>query len=226
MNTLVAAVLLSAQNPAQTLLNDLFTRYENAKQLSASIRFTQTAAGKQLTVLTQMQYQWPKKLFIQQSQDNPRLTSLCVADGKYLSYDRPGLTLSARGERLAEAQGTTNVGEAYFIFSKSLLDRSAVLDILIARPSDIRDLKYQLVNGQVEELESGSKLISGDWRPTGKSPVTGRYQLLINSTKDIAAYQVTENVGLPNLGNVQIVSKWEAQVRFGELADPNRFTPK
>lgn len=219
-----AVTLWTPQASVQAQIEKSLAVYEQTKALYGQVRFVQTAAGKSVTIFSDVQLQWPNKLYIkQQSQEAGGKRSWAVADGKTMSYDPPASVQSRK--RLAEAQGTKNVGEVFAVFGSTLLDRSPLIDILVGRPADIKFLKMQWVNGKFIESENANKVIEGDWRPYQASSVTGKYRMEITPEDQLVRYDVSETLSLPNVGVVTVHSRWDAVITLGKIQDEKLFNP-
>lgn len=219
-----AVAMMTPQAAVQAQIEKTLAVYEQSKSLHGQVRFVQTAAGKSISIVSDVQLQWPNKLYIrQQSQETGGKRCLAVADGKTMSYDPPASVQSRK--RLAEAQGTKNVGEVFAVFGSTLIDRSPIIDILVSRPADVKFLKMQWVNGKFVESENSNKVIEGDWRPYQAASVTGKYRMEITPEDQLVRYDVSETLSLPNVGVVTVHSRWDAAVTLGKIRDEQLFNP-
>lgn len=241
----IAALTLSAQggaagNEAAGLVSRMLAHYNNAKTLVGTIRMVQTAGNKQATVNTELQAEWPAKLYLKQElrASFGGDTWLVTSDGELFSYDPP---VGLEGRRLTETVfhegGTHDVRTIYAAAVKSIYDRSTPLDIVIGRVEDLRFRNYQWVNvavlGETQVGEDTCTVVGGPWREYGFTTVkrqelapSGHYSMTIDKQNRLRRFTITEKVAV-NAGGQQIVQDietvWDVNIIKDAPVKPDLF---
>lgn len=210
MTATLLMMLLSSQEPsAPAIVSKMLSHYSDAKSLVGTISMVQRAGGRQVTIVTEVQFQTPSKLYIRQIMNASygQARWLVTSNGKMFSYDAPrGIStegrLSPEGKRLVEAcqQYGTDIGfrGVYQASVASLGDRSTPLDIIIGRSEDLRFRNNQWATvehqGKVEVAGAQAWAIGGGYREYGKAPVSGSYQMVIDDQYRLLRYTERETI--------------------------------
>lgn len=240
MTSLVATLALlagaqAAPTPAQ-LISDVFAKYHAAQKISGQIVLTQSIGQQSGALVTTLQLERPGKLYIRQVRQtaNP-VQWLVTCDGNTFSYDEP-LPAELRKQRLVENLrvwdakakkfNPLTLKDAYAAAVKSLGDRSAPLDIAIARVEDLRAMRLQWsklkYEGLVDRGDQKAHLVTGDWHEYGDAPATGTFRMVISEGRELLQYAVAEPVSVS--GVVQtVVSTWNVNLKLDGEVDQSLF---
>lgn len=230
----LTALLLSSPHAAVKpgeLVSKMFVRYADAQKLSGTILFKQSGGGASVSFSTAVQYSRPFKLYIRQEKKNTNQFAITVADGTMFTYEMPDTVGHKPGDRLYELQNqngvVNNIADIYTIAQPGLLDRSPVLDILIAKTEHLRFFRGQIAS---VGWQSGSPpaagqpgIISGNWRAYATAPVTGKYVMVIDSEGDLVRYTVNESVSVPGQNPIPITSDWTVNIKVGDPGEENLY---
>lgn len=237
MLMMVGALVLAGQtaqgNDGAALVSQMLAHYNNAKTLVGTIRMVQTAGNKQAIVTTELQAEWPAKLYLKQELKTSYGgdTWLVTSNGEVFSYDPPN---GVEGKRLLEpvfyGQGTHDVRTIYAAVVRSIYDRSTPLDIVIGRKEDLRYRNYQWANvsvqGESQIGEDKVTLVGGKWREYGSAPASGTYSMAIDAQFRLRRFTIQERVGV-NAGGQQVVQEvettWEVNVTKDGPVKPELF---
>lgn len=245
LSVCLAAAMMTQGETAPELIGKMLRYYDAAQTLTGTIRFVQSVGDVSVSIETTLQYEKPSKLFIRQDRrsSEPR-TFLVTSDGKFFSYDLPENRLAAPGERLYEpvVQAGRSLGyrDIYAVASRSLGDRSAALDIAIARTEDLKFIRGQwaTVEYAPEQPGSGMKVVTGDWRAYASAPVSGRYSMWITESGELKRYaqreviqpeatvldeRFRERPAQLNVGPQQVNSVWEVDLKVNGEPDAKLF---
>jgi hypothetical protein len=241
----LAAAMLCQGETAPELVGKMLRYYDAAQTLTGTIRFVQSVGEVSVGIDTSLQYEKPSKLYIRQDRrsSEPR-TFLVTSDGKFFSYDLPEGRLAVPGERLYEPveQNGRFLGyrDIYAIVSRSLGDRSAALDIAIARLDDLKFIRGQwaTVEYAAEQPGNGVKVVTGDWRAYASAPVSGRYTMWIGENGELKRFaqreviqpeatvldeRFRERPAQLNVGPQQVNSVWEVDLKVNGEPDQKLF---
>lgn len=237
--TALAAGLVGAQERAAVsasgLVSNMLGRYADAKSMTGTIRFTQSAQRSSVSIETTLQFEKPSKLFIrQQLRSSEPMTWLVVSDGSQFSYNTPeNLPGAANLPRLVEQVEQNGVKldtkGIYKAAASSIGDRSAPLDIVIGHPEDLKGLTYQWATleyrGRVQLGDETVDLIAGRWRPYGTAPAHGTYEMYLTPSGELRRYVVVETVsaGPENPQMLEVRSVWDVRVAINGKPDPALF---
>lgn len=231
----VAAAIAQTDRPtASALVSRMLAYYRDAKSLKGEIVLTQRAGQVAVVVETSVAYDEPSKLLIRQvrrSAANPGAW-LVTSDGTNFSYDAPASVAKRPGERLIEKVSSGNrtfsVADIYATASNSLGDRSAALDIAIARSEDLRFLTGQWATLAYQEPREVAgvrvQVVGGDWREYSAAAVSGKYELWITLGGELKRVVQRETIAPdPRLGAQTVVSTWDVDLERNPKLDPGTF---
>lgn len=222
-------MLLAQSAPSPTtgaVISRMFDRYNKADSLSGTVVFTQTAQGRTVTIDSQIQYDRPTQFYLRQVQRGQSRPNLTIADGKMFTYEVPRNLNAKPGDRLYEPQNQRgvvyNVSDIYTIALESLLDRSAVFDILIAKPEHLRFVAGQLATRSFlndnPPSAGQSAVIVGRWRDYANAEPTGTYAIAISPQGDLQRFAITQNLNVAGQ-TVEVRSEWTLQIKVGDPGD-------
>lgn len=242
----VAVALLTPQESAAELVGRMLRHYDGGNSLTGTIRMVQSVQNISIGIDTYVQWEKPSKLFIRQDRKNSEARSFFVtSDGTLFSYDLPEERVGAPGERLVEQ--VTQAGkqltyrEIYAVASRSLADRSAPLDIAIARTDDLKYIRNQWATLEMldREVPEGIKAVGGNWRLYANSPASGTYEMWIESTTGNLKKYIHRETFQPNtttldekfrsrkvdlnVGPITIVTVWDLDLKVGGSPDASLF---
>lgn len=234
MTSLLAlSALLSASQEvsASKLISEMFSKYSSAQTMTGSIRLQQSVGQQGGVLLTDLQFERPGKLYINQTAQSPKSKSwLVTADGKRFSYQDPIEGSSKRLIETMKPEGKSlTIADVYTASSKSIGDRSVPLDIAIGRNEDLR-----FVSGQWASLQyagsfetEGVQLhrIVGDWRAYGNAAVSGKFTLLMTQAHELKRYIVEETWQI-NGQSMPVMSVWNVDLKLNGAVDPSKFVVK
>lgn len=242
----VAVALLMPQESAADLVGRMLRHYDGGSSLTGTIRMVQSVQNVSIGIETYVQWEKPSKLFIRQDRKNSEARSFFVtSDGTNFSYDLPEERIGVPGERLIEQ--VTQAGrqltyrEIYAVASRSLADRSAPLDIAIARTDDLKYIRNQWASLETldREVPDGIKAVGGSWRLYAGTPASGTYEMWIEeSTGSLKRYIhretfqpdattldgkfKTKKLNL-NVGPITITTVWDVDLKVGGMPDSALF---
>jgi hypothetical protein len=223
---------------AAPLISKMFAKYYAAKTLTGKITLTQGVDSESGKIETSLQFEKPGLLYIKQrliaSETRVWITS---SDGKYFCYDMPDRINEGKRKRLVEKQfihdevlgdEVLNVEDVYHVSSESLGDRSAPLDIAIARKLDLERVKGQWATlnyvGTTTYNGLTVHVINGDWRESSVKHVSGTYRMLVTDDGDLKQYSLSENVVFDSrLGPKTVVSVWDVDLKVNATPDKSLF---
>ncbi|MBX3119176.1 MAG: hypothetical protein KF784_08935 [Fimbriimonadaceae bacterium] len=217
------------------LLSKMFAHYASAKTLSGRITLTTTAMNQSGKIVTDVQYEYPNKIYIRQQKNVGNARSwLLVSDGKAFSYDAPDLPFVKEDQRLAERTKTLGkdfgVKEIYGIGAVNLGDRSTALDILISRNEDLKIATQQwqtvVYKGMIEYKEEKVHVVTGDWRLNQATPSTGQYRFYLTDQGELKQFAKTEKVGSTTGQSVDVLFVWEVEAEVNGKVDQSYFRIK
>ncbi|MBL8060912.1 MAG: hypothetical protein JNK63_09385 [Chthonomonas sp.] len=228
--TLTFALITAPPTPG-ALVSKMFARYAGADKLSGSIQFKQSGAERTLSISTLIQAERPHKLYVKQSRPDTKQTAIIAADGTMFTYEMPDSIAKRSGDRLYELQNQRGVvytvGDIYTIGLPGLLDRSPVLDTLIAKTAH---LSY--VRGQIASLawkdgdapEAGKNgVVVGDWRAYQNAPVSGKFAVTISPEGDLLNWNLKEYVAVPGQKPILVTSDWSVSIKVGDSGNATLF---
>lgn len=242
---LTALLALTSQGAAQApapdagaLISKAFTRYYDAKSLSGQIRLSQSAKGVTLTIDTAIQYDRPNQFLIEQVRNGSTPKRIyAVSDGKKFSYDRPEGTLGqsrfiedvTQRDQVTKRDYVQNLKEMYSAASRSLLDRSAILDIAIGRREDLAVVRdkwgAKKVTGRTTLRGTEVVVIEGAYHDRPGAAATGTFQMMVTEQGDILRYGHTQRYRVPDQTNetIEIVSIWDVDLKVEVKTDQGRY---
>lgn len=211
-----------------------FKRYTEAKTLSGRIRWTQSANGVTVVTSTELAYERPSKLLIRQTQEaSEKRAWLVTSDGKLFSYDRPETLQGSFGRLVEPVKGPSlvqTIREIYAAASKSLGDKSAILDIAIGRREDLATLRFQWATvtaiGHETIREVECTVVGGKWRESASTAPGGTYQMWISKDGDILRFAQREFFSVPQsrAEPIEVISVWDADLVVNGPVDQKLFT--
>lgn len=259
MTALIALLVLQGGAPAQespqestqkpkasTIVSRMLEYYKKANSLVGTVHLTQTAAGKSITIDTQLQFEKPSKLFLHQvrKSSDPR-EWVVTSDGKLFSYNAPE-TVSIRPQRLIEpvaaSPGTQRklgdystgvvhyVGEMYNAATYSIGDKSPLLDVAFAQSGDLKYLTGQLATmvyrGTTELAGKKVHVIIGEWRENPAVPSSGVYEMYIDEDGNFLRYVLKQDFAVPEAPqqSITVSSIWDGRLTVNAKPNPALFT--
>lgn len=238
ITSLLAAVVLGQEKlTAGSLISKSFAKYAAAKQLSAKVTWTQTAAGAKVETVTELQYERPDKFYLRQQRGSKDPQScLITSDGMMMSYDRPKAAIDF-GDRVQEPLDHTTfdgkvvhtqLPDIYKAAILCMVDHSLPMDILVAHPSYLKDFKTRLLR-----LELGDKVqvrgidgynLKGQLKPLGM--VGGAdFEMVLSADGDLLRYveKFSMGGGKASEAPVTVVSVWDVDAKVDGKLDRNLF---
>jgi len=228
MISFLAAVALARSQQdlplAKDLIGRMFVRYYKASTVQGKIRLTVAAFTGAVTVDTTLALQRPDKLFLRQRKSaGEKQDYLVTADGKEFTYDPPSTSFFTNDSRLLEKMGPNaaakDLQDAYAASTLSICDRSAPLDVAIARTVDLDYFRRQLATIKTEsETEINGKkayLIDGAWRPYGNAQLSGKFALLVSPEGDLFRYVIKQTISVPGskMAPQEVVQTWDVDLK-------------
>lgn len=240
MLNVIAALAVGLQAPAapapspSALISKMLAFYNDAQMLVGTITMTQKVGEHGGSIVTNVQFDQPDKLYIRQQKSiGDRSVWMIVANGKHFAYDAPDLrTLSVnQRKRLVEAQTLPNkklgIREVYAAGAVNLGDRSTPLDIAIGRKEDLMANRDQWktveYKGTVEHNGATVHVIMGAWRPYGTAEAVGQYRMYITDRGELLQFARSETMQIEGQGPMQIVTTWDVKLEKNGSPDPKLF---
>jgi len=242
--SICCALLSLRQDPASAsvarpatpakLISQAFQHYADATSIGGHIRLTQSAQNVTVRIDTDVAYDLPNLLYIQQIRggSDPRRT-IIVSDGKHFSYDKPKGTFGPPRfvEDVQQAAGSQDVKEMYGTSAITLDDRT-VTDIAFARNVDLREVSSQWSNlkygpkATVRNIEANE--VDGEYSETPGKGVTGTFALVISDAGDILQYTVRNRYAVPQHPDQSVVvtSVWDVDLTVNAKNDPKLYKTK
>lgn len=223
---------------AGALISKAMAHYYDAKSLSGQIRLTQSAKGVTLTIDTFIQYDRPNQFAIEQARTGAVAKRIfMVSDGKKFSYDRPEGTYGqnrfledvTQKDFVSKRDYTQSVKDMYSAASRTLLDRSPILDIAIGRREDLTVVRdkwgAKKVTGRTTLRGTEVVVIEGAYHDRPGAAPTGTFQMMVTEQGDILRYGHTQRYRVPDQTNetIEIVSIWDADLKVDAKTDPSRY---
>ncbi len=206
----------------ENAITAMFVKYANAKSVVADIKFTQTAQGKSIQILSYLQYERDDKFYLSQTADQKVAT--VIADGKYISYPVPMDFSGRKGEVIVELQEKQGIVDVLTASSRSLFDNCPMIDVIVSRPKYLKALTQQWQTLKWEQKESQDRVAVGDWRSTEVVGPTGRFRLEMTSQGDPVRYTITERIIIPKQNlDIEVVSDWQIKVKFDAQGDKTLY---
>lgn len=241
-SAILAVALFSHQGEpvtAKSIIEKMLNRYASASSLDGTVTLTQSAQNVSVVTQTSIAFEKPSKILVVQRQggNNPR-SSILVSNGEKFFFTKPEQLIS-RNDYLGElvkpdSRPAQTVGDLYAIAASGLPDRSPALDILIARPDDLRYCIAQLQTREyVGKTQLGNRslhTVKGKWKENNllESNV-GEYELYISDDGDLVRYALRQTFtvpgadGKPTGQTVQVLNTWDAAVTVNTPIKPDKF---
>ncbi len=232
------AALLPSQPPAEPTAAELiaaaFKHYYDAKSLYGRIHLTESAANYTISVDTDLAYERPSKLYINQrrSGNNPAQW-LAVSDGNIFSYNKPQ---SVHGparfrEPVVQADGRVQtVPEMYAALRKgSIEDYSPVLDMAIANPDLLAALKAHWLSmhraGTAKVRDQDVNVIAGEFAPVSGQGAAGQFEMDLSPAGDVLRYTRKSRYAVPQHPGqtIDVIDNWEAELKVNVPVDPKIY---
>ncbi len=231
-----------AQTPptASGLISKMFARYSAARTLGGTIRTTQTAPGAMVVTDTNVAYERPSKLRLEQRQTlggNLREKRL-VSDGVLFHYTPPAQIVTStpflhEPVRPAGREAQT-VGDLYAVVAADLPDRSPILDALISRKDDNQYFANQLAKFHLAGRETiGGRTVNaieGDWREIVTVLAVGKFKMYLTDDGDLVRYVLTQDFAPPKASGraasgekITVTTTWDAAITVDAPIRPETF---
>ncbi len=248
---LFAALAVQSQIPASppptasALISKMLTRYAGAKSLGGSVRTTQVAGSATVVTETNIAYERPSKLHIDQRQRGSTISKdkMIVSNGVKFAYTPPESIVGAPPFLMEEVQppnrDAQTIGDLYAIVASNLPDRSPVLDALVARQDDLRYFANQLaqfgLTGKETIGDKATNVIEGDWRESDAVGVSGKFKLYLTDGGDLIRYVLIQTVAAPSsipgvkgvpTEQVTVTTTWDASITINAAINPETFVLK
>jgi hypothetical protein len=248
MMAMLAVVLLGQESlpDGAKLVRAAYVRYASAQSLDATIN-SEINDGARTTVrfTTTLRYTKPNLFYLAQTKSvdgpadrypvSPFKTSLCICDGRQVSYDEPGEAKRLKGWRGYELAKSPD-GEPFdlptlFMISRgSLLERSLPLDFLLADPLDTSYLGDHILSAQT----TGRSEVDGMavYSVEGKFNdfiLQGTYRMTIDDQGNLLDVVLHAPFRLENDrigGNHEVVLQYKIQAKYNAVVDRSRFKIK
>lgn len=228
--TLSLAMLGAPPTPGAAV-SAMLARYANAEKLSGNITFRQSGADRTLAITTLVQLDRPHKFYLRQERAGAKQMAIVAADGTMFTYEVPDSLAKQGGERLYELQNQRGVvytvADIYTIGLPGLLDRSPVLDVLVAKNEHLRYVRGQIANLAWKDdkapADGANRVIVGDWRAYQNAPISGKYVLTLSPQGDLLHWNLREYVAVPNQKPILITSDWSVDVKVGDAGNASLY---
>jgi hypothetical protein len=202
---MVAALLGALLAPAvpQESVNQLVSRmlkvYDATRMLDGQVVLTAMDGSGTTKMVTDIAYSAPSKLLVRQvAQGSNPVTTLIVSNGEKFVYSPPEY-LPSRGllaEPVNDGGYIRQYREIYAVGAVGLADRSPALDILIARPDDLKALVGKFLT--VDDLGSNTingkqvRLVGGSYRDGSSNPA--KYRMAIDANGHLVQFVTQHTV--------------------------------
>lgn len=188
---MILAALLTASMPAQDpaqLVSKMFGYYYDAKSMSGRIKMTQTINNRSAVIDTTFQYEYPAKIYIEQTMNASYGSDrwLVTGDGVGFTYNPPKFGADTRqnnrlyepvqyipappkkGEVALPTPPPLDVRGIYGIVGKNIGDRHLPLDVAFGRREDLEFIRRQIVSWQNGGNQAAGgvscTVVTGRWR--------------------------------------------------------------
>lgn len=234
----VSAVATSAQQQpvpqsSAEMISRVLATYYNNVQGAGKIDLEVTAGGQTLKVTTDYQFQRPNKFYLKQQMHKAGAKPLMViCDGTAFAYPVANHSLESNKwsyvfEPLRQRDTRLRtIDEVYAAGAVGLQDRSLVLDLVVARRSDIVfiskslfDYKYHgrhKVNGQ------DTYLVSGQFKSNLVEKSRGAFKMYISDDFKLVRYVTQESVEVQNGKSVTTQMAWNLTSSVNEEVKINK----
>lgn len=235
---ILGSIILTQEGPKEVTvstpsaaISEMFKRYTGAEKIWATVKMTLNLSGQTAVVDSALQIERSQKLYLRQI---PHYATdkhfTCICDGKTATYEMPPAIASFPGQRAYEPQENQTLEDVYANSVPSQIDKSPVLDMIVARKQHLEFLKGQWASLAFEKgaaPQAGENYeIVGNYRPYKTSDVSGTFRLVLSPSFDVVSYRVDEKIVIPAPGNNRadtMTTIWSADVHIGTLKDPKLF---
>ncbi len=205
--------------PAQ-LLSDAMDRYYHAGNVAGTIATTLSEGSVVQKIRTQIQFSSPDRLFFDQAlESDPKAAIRAISNGTHLVYPSPEDFDSKTNKRLylvepimQRSGGLMDIRTMYAIFSRSVVDRSIPLEIVIGRDKDLQVISQLLSNftdGGVRTYNGEEvNVILCDVLHKVGSEFKMKGAFFINETKDIRYFKAYGILKDDRRRNVEFNAEW------------------
>jgi hypothetical protein len=220
-------------SPSQ-IMAKMFEHYSSAKTISGSIKMTQTALNQVLHIQTDLQFDRPNLIYLHQVRDGAHQNQwFLTSDGKEFSYDRPGDLdpgLRKRFVEYAKQHDTSlTLGDFLVAASHSVGDLNAMVESAIASTTALKKLTAQwatlVYRGRFTLDGKSVSGMSGQFRQSAISPVTGDFEAYINDDGDFVKYVLHQRFGFPEVSKqpIDVTTVWESTLKVNAATNPTLY---
>jgi hypothetical protein len=241
--TLHAAPQEAPQDTAVQVVEKALAHYAGANTIVGTVAMKQTAKGITVKSETQLAFEKPSKILLRQVYNGfepiPNsadvkptvIRKLLVSDGKIFSFDLPdGVIGRARStEKVTQKAYTQTIQDLYETERISLVDKNPMIDVAIGRSQDLRRLLDQWATmklyGTVKINEQDVTALTGNFRETADSPVSGSFEAYFSKQYDLVRYVLKQKFTVPNHPDqiVEVLSIWDSSLKVNAPVDASAF---
>jgi hypothetical protein len=217
---------------AGAVFSKALAHYFEAKSVSGDIRLTQTAKGVSAVVNTKLQYDRPSLVYLMQTQGGSQpATFLLASNGKQFSYSKPLQTMGPPRflENVTQRGYQQTIGDMYAASIRSLLDRSPILDLAIARKEDMKEVTKHfgdmVIKTKVDSPRGPAYVIEGKYFDVVGEMATGTFGATITEDGDILQLRRVQRFRIPDKLNetIEVLSVWDADLKVNAPTDPTLY---
>ena len=244
---LLAALVSQGQTPppsAASLISLMLKHYVEAKTVSGTVRFLQTAVGQTVEVDTQFALERPDLIYVHQVEAHTdHIPVDLVSDGVQFAYTAIPNALSP--PKLIETvhppgQPSLHIGDMYYCILPTLMDRPLPLDIAVGRQDHLRTIAIELASfslkGPVTLRGIATQDIAGDWRDPMRNLITGTFHLYVTDKGDFVRLERHHVVAVDQTWlyknhlpldaypkGIEVTDTWDADLAVGQPVDRSIF---
>lgn len=232
----VPTTQVPAKVSAGELISKAMVRYLEASTLSGTIKTVQEAKGVSIAIDTDIQFdRGTSRIYLRQGKggSDPR-EFLLVSNGKEFTFDRPmeALGQSRFREWVTQDGRTQTVELIYGAAIKSLLERSAALDLLVGREPDLRDLRDHMGTKSITQTMTVNRkpayVVDGAWHDMPGAEATGTFRMVLTEDGDLLKMVKVQRYRVPDKikETLLITTTWTVNVQVNGKVDDRLFTVK
>jgi len=239
----------SAKQPdAAALVGKMFSYYANATSMTGKIRMTQQAQNITDTIVTDLAFEAPSKIFVRQVLSSPSTSDhsyranvwMVTSDGKDFTYDFPNEQRlnsnkpepSRMHEFVNGVNGPLGFRDIFRAAYRSLGDLSIPELVAIGGTRNFRAVRDEIATidyvGSANVAGTPVMEVRGMWRPAAESVPTAVYEIYISADGQLKRYRQDEKVSVKmpdaKMGTEDIVTTWDVDLNVNAKPDESLFS--
>lgn len=219
------------------LISKMLAKYASANTIVADITLTAQDMAGSVSLTTNVQLdRKASHLYIRQNKlAGNKQQWLTIIDGKHYAYDLAEDVVGWQpGKRFEEVMGpetpTKTYQDAYAVAAAGLGDRSAPLDIIVSRQTDLKYLIVRWVSikysGRAKISDQDVNVITGKLTMAQGGQTSGEFEMDLNDNNELVRYVVKQKMDIPGRGPQPVAMTWICKIDTSTPPDPSVFVIK